>query len=141
VTDVLSQSPGHEQALAARIFHFNRYAIASRVFDLKRHAIGQALTPRVFDLNHYATEQAVAPRVFHLNRRDPASKIFHLNHPVLWQSLADFPSFRQATVDLEAIPVPRPKADGDVRLRAVNETHRRRLTAFEALRGPGRHAL
>jgi hypothetical protein len=86
VTDVISQSPDREQALAPRIFHFYRYAIASSVFDLKRHAIGQVLTPRVFHLNHYATEQAVAPRVIRLNRHNLAPRIFHFNHHVIGQS-------------------------------------------------------
>ena len=44
-------------------------------------------------------------------------------------------AYANATVDLETIPVHLPKANADVRLRAVNLTHRRRLTAFEALRG------
>ena len=34
-----SQSPGHEQALAPRVFHLDRRAIAARVFDLKNHSI------------------------------------------------------------------------------------------------------
>jgi hypothetical protein len=84
VTDVISQSPGHEQALAPRIFHFSRYAIASRVFDLKCHAIVQALAPRIFHLDHHSTEQVFAPRVFHLNRRNLATRIFHLNHRDHW---------------------------------------------------------
>ena len=40
-----------------------------------------------------------------------------------------------ATVDLEAVPDYQPKADADVRLRAVVHTHCIRLAAFEALRG------
>jgi len=60
VTDVISQSPDHEQALAAGIFHLNRCSLAPRVFHLKRHAIVQALAPRIFHPNHYSTEQVFA---------------------------------------------------------------------------------
>jgi hypothetical protein len=88
VTDVISQSPDHEQALAAGIFHLNRCSLAPRVFHLKRHAIVQALAPRIFHPNHYSTEQVFAPRVVDLNRRDLAPRIFHLNHLVIGQSLA-----------------------------------------------------
>jgi hypothetical protein len=86
VTDVISQSPGHEKALAPRIFHFNRNAIASGVFDLKHHSIDQALAAKVFNLDHHATEQAFAPRVVHLNRNNLAPRIFHLNHHVIGPS-------------------------------------------------------
>jgi hypothetical protein len=72
VTHLMSQSPGHEQALAARIFHPNRHAIAARVFYI----------------DHYGIERAPATKVVHLNRNDLAPRIFHLNHHVIWQSLA-----------------------------------------------------
>jgi hypothetical protein len=83
VTDVISQSPDHEQALAAGIFHLNRCSLAPRIFHLNRHAIVQAL----------------APRIFHLNRRNLATRIFHLDHRVIGQSLAPdhfFSKLRQA---------------------------------------------
>jgi len=83
-----SQSPGHEQTLAPRVFHFNRHTIASGVFDLKHHSIEQALAARVFHLDHHATQQVLAPRVLYLNRHDLAARIFHLNHPVIGQALA-----------------------------------------------------
>jgi hypothetical protein len=86
VTDVISQSPSHEQALAPRVFHFNRHAIAARVFDLKHHSIDQALAAEVFNLDHHATERAPAPKVVHLNRHNLAPSIFHLNHHVIGQS-------------------------------------------------------
>ena len=88
MTDVISQSPDHEQALAAGIFHLNRCSLAPRVFHLKRHAIVQALAPRIFHPNHYSTEQVFAPRVVDLNRRDLAPRIFHLNHHTIRQALA-----------------------------------------------------
>jgi hypothetical protein len=87
-TYLTSQSPGHEQALAPRVFHLNRPAIAARIFDLKRHAIVQALVSRIFHLNHHSAEQVFAPWVIHLNRRDLATRIFHLNHHVIGQCLA-----------------------------------------------------
>jgi len=43
VTDGMSQSPGHEQVLASRIFPLNYHAIVAKVFDLKHHQIEQAL--------------------------------------------------------------------------------------------------
>ena len=76
VTHLMSQSPGHERVLAARIFHPNRHAIAARVFDLKHHAIEQALAAKVFYLDHHGIKRA------------PAPKVVHLNHHVIWQSLA-----------------------------------------------------
>jgi hypothetical protein len=62
VTDVMSQSPGHEQALAPRVFHLNRHAIASRVFDLKYHSIQQALAAKVFHLDHHTIERLLHRR-------------------------------------------------------------------------------
>jgi hypothetical protein len=88
VTDVISQSPGHEKALAPRVFHFNRHAIASGVFDLKHHSIDQALAAKVFNLDHHTIEQVPASRVVHLNRNNLAPRVFHLNHHVVWQSHA-----------------------------------------------------
>jgi hypothetical protein len=88
VTDGISQSPGHEHALAARVFHLHRHALAARVFHLKLHAIVQALAARVFHLNHHATEQAFAARVIDHNGRNLAPRIFHLNHHVIGQALA-----------------------------------------------------
>jgi hypothetical protein len=82
------QSPDHEQAIAAGIFHLNRCSPAPRIFHLQRHATVQALAPRIFHLDHHSTEQVLAPRVFRLNRRYPAPRIFHLNHRVIGQSLA-----------------------------------------------------
>ena len=80
MTHLTSQSPGHEQALAPRVFHLNRHAIAPRIFHLKLRAIQQALASRVFHRNHHATEQAHAPRVLRLNRRNLAPRVFHRNH-------------------------------------------------------------
>jgi hypothetical protein len=87
VTDVISQSPGHEQALAPRVFHSDRHAIASRVFDLKDHSIQQALAAKVFKLDHHTIERTPASKVFHLNRHDLAPRIFHLNHHIIGPSL------------------------------------------------------
>jgi len=81
-----SQSPRHEQACATRVFHLNRHAIAARIFDLKYHAIVQALVAGIFHHKHHSTEQPLAAKIVHLKRRDPASRIFHLNHPVIGYS-------------------------------------------------------
>jgi hypothetical protein len=89
----MPQSPGHEQALAPMVFHFDRYAIAARVFDLKYQAIEQALAATVFRLNHHGIELAPAPRVVHLNRHDLAPRIFHLNHHVIRISSVALPAF------------------------------------------------
>jgi hypothetical protein len=86
VTDVMPQLPGHEQALAPRVFHFNSHAIASWVFDFKRYAINQALASKVFNLHHHTTERIPAPKVVRLNRHNVAPRIFHLNHHVIGQS-------------------------------------------------------
>jgi len=84
----MSPSPGQVQALAARVFRFNRRPIAPGVFDLKHQAIEQALATTVFHLNHHGIELAPAPRVVHLNRHDSAPGIFHLNHHIVRPSLA-----------------------------------------------------
>jgi hypothetical protein len=81
VIHLKSQSPNHEQALAAGIFHLNRGSLAPRIFHLKRLAIIQALAPRVFHLNHHSTEQVFAPRTFCINRHILAPRIFHLKSP------------------------------------------------------------
>jgi hypothetical protein len=81
-----SQSPRHEQARAPRVFHLNRHAIAARIFDLKYRAIVQALAAGIFHLNHHSTEQPLAAKIVHLKRRDPASRIFHHNYPVIGHS-------------------------------------------------------
>jgi hypothetical protein len=60
VTHLMPQSPGHEQALAAKVFY----------------------------LDHHGIKRAPAPKVVHLNRHDLAPRIFHLNRHVIWQSLA-----------------------------------------------------
>jgi hypothetical protein len=86
VTDVMPQLPGHEQALAPRVIHSGRQAIASGVFDLKRYAIDQALASKVFNLHHHTTERIPAPKVVRLNRHNIAPRIFHLNHQVIGQS-------------------------------------------------------
>jgi len=78
-----SQSPGHEQTLAPRVFHFNRHAIASGVFDLKHHSIDQALAAKVFNLDHHTINRVPAPKLVHLNRHNLAPRIFHLNHHVI----------------------------------------------------------
>jgi hypothetical protein len=52
-----SQSPGHEQTLAPRVFHFNRHAIASGVFDLKHPLIDQALAAKIFKLDHHTIDR------------------------------------------------------------------------------------
>jgi hypothetical protein len=82
MTNVVYRSPGEVRVVAPWIFHLDRRAIASSVFDLKRDTIGQALTPRIFHLNLNTIEQAAAPRVIRLNRRNPAPRVFHLNHAV-----------------------------------------------------------
>lgn len=87
-THLSSQSPDHEQALAARVFHLNRCSLAPRIFHFKRHAIVQALASRIFHPNHHSTEQVIGPRAFHLNRRNLATRIFHPNHCLIGQSLA-----------------------------------------------------
>jgi hypothetical protein len=86
VTDLISQSPGHEQALALRVFHFNRHAIASGVFDLKHHSIDQALAAKVFNLDNRTIQRVPALKVVHLDRDNLAPRIFHLNHHVIGQS-------------------------------------------------------
>jgi hypothetical protein len=83
VTHLKSQSPGHEQALAARVLHFGCRALTPRVFHTHYHSIGNALAPSVVHLNHYAIEQALAPRIFDLICRDLAPRVFHLNHHVI----------------------------------------------------------
>jgi hypothetical protein len=92
MTHLTSQSPGHEQTLAARVFHLDRRALTPRVFHPNHHSIGQALAPSVIHLNHYAIKQALAPKVFDLNRRDLAPRVFHLNHHVIGQALAPLAS-------------------------------------------------
>jgi hypothetical protein len=87
-TQLTSQSPGHEQAIAPRILHLDRHAIAARVLDLMHHAIEQALAAKVFHLNHHAVEQTPALRVLYLNCHDFAARIFHLNHHVIGQAVA-----------------------------------------------------
>jgi hypothetical protein len=87
VTDEISQSPSHEQALEPRVFDLNRHKAAARVFYLKHHSIGQALAARVFNLKHYATEWTPAPKLVHLHRHNFAPSIFHLNHHAIGQSL------------------------------------------------------
>jgi hypothetical protein len=84
---LMVRSPGHEQVLAPRIFHFQRHAIVARVFHLRHHAIEQAFAAMVFHLNHHATEQAPAAQVFHLNRHDSIPGVFHLNHHFIGQDL------------------------------------------------------
>ena len=59
---LISQSPGHQQALAPRVFHPNRHAMAARVFGLEDRPIEQALAARVLNLAHHAIERGV-PRV------------------------------------------------------------------------------
>ena len=86
MADVISQSPAREQALAPRVFHLDRRAIASGVFDLDHYSIDQALAAKIFKLDLHTLKQAAAPKVVHLNGRDPAPRIFHLNHHVMGQS-------------------------------------------------------
>jgi hypothetical protein len=88
MTHLTSQSPGHMQARAPRVFHLDRHAIAARVFDLMHHVIEQALAAWVFHLNHHAIEQTPTPRVLRLNRNDFVPRVFHLNHRVIWETLA-----------------------------------------------------
>jgi len=92
VTDGMSQSPGHEQALAPRVFHLNRHALAPGVLHLNQYAPEQALAPRVNHLNRHALEQVLASRIFHLSRHALeqvfAPRIFHLNHQAIEQALA-----------------------------------------------------
>lgn len=86
MTDVISQSPGHEQVLAPRVLHFNRQAIASGVFDLKHNSIDQALAAKVFNLDRHTIERVPAPKVTHFNGNKLAPRIFQLNHHVIGQS-------------------------------------------------------
>jgi len=85
VTGVISQSPGHVQAPAPRVFHSGRHAIASGVFDLKHYSIDQALAAKVFNLDHHTIQRVPAPKVVHLDRDNLAPRIFHLNHHVIGQ--------------------------------------------------------
>jgi hypothetical protein len=48
VTHLMSQSPGHEQALAAKVFYLDRHDLAPRIFHLKHHVIWQSLAPDRF---------------------------------------------------------------------------------------------
>jgi hypothetical protein len=76
------------QAPAPRVFHFNRDDPAPMVIHLDGCALEQALAPGVFHLNYHAFEHALATRIFRLNGRDSATRIFHLNHPIIKQVLA-----------------------------------------------------
>jgi hypothetical protein len=58
------------------------------VIHLDGCALEQALAPGVFHLNYHAFEHALATRIFRLNGRDSATRIFHLNHPIIKQVLA-----------------------------------------------------
>jgi len=84
VTDLFSPLPRHEQALASRVIHSGRKAIASGVFDLKHHSIEQASATKVFNLDDHTLERVPAPKLVHLNRHNLAPRIFHLISPRHW---------------------------------------------------------
>jgi hypothetical protein len=48
VTHLMSQSPGHERALAAKVFYLDHHDLAPRIFHLKHHVIWQSLAPDRF---------------------------------------------------------------------------------------------
>ena len=66
-------------------------------------------------------------------RRIAGHGLLNTAHFIRAQVLVAYGS--QEEVELEAISVHLPKASADVRLRAVNQTHRRELTASEVRRG------
>jgi len=84
VTDLISESPDHEQALATRVFHSRRHVIASGVFHLKHNSIDQTLAAKVINLDHHTIERVPAPKLVHLNRHKLAPRIFHLISPRHW---------------------------------------------------------
>jgi hypothetical protein len=94
-----SQSPLRLQAVAARIFHPHRHAIAAAVFYFNLHAKVQALAPLVFHFNHHAMEQALAPGVFQPGRRYFAPMFFHPGHSAPGQALASDRFFRKLRSD------------------------------------------
>jgi hypothetical protein len=87
ISHLTPQSPIHVQALASRIFHPNRHAIAPRIIDLKGFSIQQAFAAKVPHFDHQVIEP-IAPKVVHFNCHDLAPSVFHLNHLAIGQSLA-----------------------------------------------------
>jgi hypothetical protein len=82
-----SRLPRPGQTPASRIIHFIRSALAARVFHFFRRAIVQVFASEIFHLNDHAIQQSVAPGVIHLNRRNLASGVIHISHPILGQFL------------------------------------------------------